>query len=174
VRRVTVYDDGPDVTLLDAQGQWLETYSSYDRVLWTLVENPSPMGLGQLLAEGVDEYDFTQRSADGSVQHVRGTDRLTGTTTVIDGTPMRSMTFDTEVRDGSGALIQHYRGTNHVAADPAGYYGGPSEDLVAQATWDSTPLDLVRPGEPGFLSVAAPASCIPASQAAAQPAEPAR
>lgn len=167
-RTVMPHGHGAYIALTDAEGQWLESVDTFDGVLWRLGENRSPMLIRELLAAGTDSFDFTQTASDGASVRIEGQDSLTGETVTIDGRELRVLEYEYTVTDASGAVTRHVRGTNHLSVEPPAYFGGVEEDLLGQsASWDTTPVDFVAHGEPGFLSAYSPDDCLAGLEAAA-------
>ncbi|OZA09008.1 MAG: hypothetical protein B7Y02_12140, partial [Rhodobacterales bacterium 17-64-5] len=132
--------------------QWLQ---SYDPTLQTLDPDPvDPASFSTLLAEGVDTWDFTLSKTDGTGSRAVGFDRLTGKTAVIDGITLQLTEVDFTEYDRSGAVLQRTRGTEYISADWRLFFAGPSETEIdgERLALDSSPVEFIFPGEPGFLA----------------------
>jgi hypothetical protein len=176
IRHVMPTGEGVVMTLLDADGQLLESFDSFDGVTWRLARADQPTSFQALFADGHHAYDFTVEPDDGSPPlRLRGEDRLTGETATLDGQDVQVTDFSYEVIDETGATLWSASGQQYVTEDPPAVFSG-FETYSDGTSRDMTPTDVVRPGEPGFLSAFAPEACLaslpaPAVEAKPQPAK---
>ncbi|WP_415401117.1 hypothetical protein [Tateyamaria sp. SN3-11] len=146
--------DGPRfVSRIDSETQWVESYNLFPTQRRVLVQpSDDPASLTELLATGIDTYDFLQRAPDRVVRVV-GFDRLTGEEVVIDGEPLLVTAFDARHESTSGPFLE-VTGTEYVSVRHrrfiAGTYSGTHEGEPFEE--DNSPVDFIYPGEPGFFT----------------------
>lgn len=142
------------ISRIDREAQWIESYDLNPTVRQTLDPGPEdPASFSDLLG-GADTFAFNLTRDDGTQSRVRGFDRLTGNTVVIDGITLQETAFEYEERDPDGNLMRRARGNEYISPDWRTFFAGPSE-------WDGgegyvpingSPLQFIFPGEPGFAS----------------------
>lgn len=140
----------------DAEGQWVESIEMNPMVRQTLdagAEDPS--SFSDLLG-GLDTFSFGLSRNDGQSSRVRGFDRLTGKTVVIDGVNLTQTAFEYTETDGSGNFLRRARGNEYIHPDWRVFFAGPSEwdDGSGYAPIDGSPVQFVFPGESGFFTTA--------------------
>lgn len=152
----TDYDqEGPFfLSRIDREAQWIESYDLNPTVRQTLDPNPEdPASFTELLG-GVDTFAFNLTRDDGTRSRVRGFDRLTGNTVVIDGITLQETAYEYEERDPLGKLMRQARGNEYIHPEWRNFFAGPSE-------WDGgegyvpingSPVQFIFPGEPGFAA----------------------
>ncbi len=150
--RVTFTAEGIDyLSKIDAETQWIESYDFFPNRRKTLIlPAEDPASLSELMATGLDSYDFTQNTPDG-VERVVGFDRLTGEEVVIDGEPLLRTEFSARHILPSG---QSYtvRGGQYVSKTHGRFFSGTwIYDGEPDIRDDNTPVDFIYPGEPGFF-----------------------
>mgnify|MGYP003412024995 CR=1 FL=1 len=106
--RVDLDQEGPFFySRIDAEGQWIE---SYDPMRQTLDPSPvDPASYSELIAEGMDTWDFGLTKEDGTGSRASGYDRLTGKTVVLTGG------WDAIV-DRLGSFVLHRKGREDLIA----------------------------------------------------------
>jgi hypothetical protein len=143
-------------TLIDAEARWLYSYSPGSGISATIEPNePDPASFSGLLATGYDSIEFFQSESDGTTHHYTAFDRLTGETTVIDGVTLLRTEYEILERDGEGNFIRRVNGREYVSEEFGRFFGGISqiEDWTGDSyPSDSTPIEFIRPGEPGFAA----------------------
>ena len=152
--RVDMDQEGPFFfSRIDAEGQWIE---SYDPAKQTLDPSPvDPASYSELIAEGMDTWDFSLTKEDGSGSRASGYDRLTGKTVLIDGVSLKQTEVDFTEYDPSGTVLRRSRGNEYVNPDWRLFFAGPGETDLGDGQWlpiDGSPVQFVFPGEDGFLS----------------------
>jgi hypothetical protein len=138
---------------IDREGQWVE---SWDPVRQTLDPSPAdPASFSELIADGVDTWDFSLSKEDGTGSRATGYDRLTGQTVVIDGITLSQTEVEFTEYDSSGTVMRRARGNEFVHPDWRLFFAGPGETELGDGQWlpiDGSPVQFIFPGEPGFLS----------------------
>lgn len=152
--RVDMDQEGPFfLSKIDAEGQWIESYDPMRQVL-----DPSPVdpaSFSELIAEGMDTWDFGLSKEDGTGSRAFGYDRLTGQTVVIDGITLQQTEVDFTEYDRAGTVLRRSRGNEYVNPDWRLFFAGPGETDLGDGQWlpiDGSPVQFVFPGEAGFLS----------------------
>jgi hypothetical protein len=153
--RVDIDQEGPFFySKIDSEAQWLE---SYDPIKQTLDPAPAdPASFSELLASGVDTWDFTLSKADGSGSRATGYDRLTGTSVLIDGVTLSQTEIEFTEYDLNGTVLRQSRGNEYAHPDWRLFFAGPGETDLGDGKWlpiDGSPVDFVFPGEEGFLAL---------------------
>jgi len=153
----TLTENGPvALALVDEEYQWLRTILLFAGVTEPLREpSDAPASLSELLDTGLDSFDFemvTSGAISGQVNRYQGFDRLTGETVTIDGEPLLVTEFAlTEYQDGEQVYAR--KGNQFVTERFGLFLGGVESetDGVETAQTDRSPVQLIEPGEPGFL-----------------------
>jgi hypothetical protein len=143
-------------TLIDREARWLKAYSPMTGVAKVIQPGePDPASFSGLVATGYDSMEFTQLDTDGVTHHYKGYDRLTGETVVIDGQTLKRTEFEVTEWDGEGNFVRRVKGNEYISEEFGRFFGGQSmiEDWTGESyPSDSTPIDFILPGEPGFGS----------------------
>lgn len=142
------------VKQVDDEFQWLTTYYFNPPEARHMEQPaPDPESLTELFATGYDTYDFTVRPDNGaSGRRYVGYDRLTGETE-IDGEPLNSTRFGFTVYDDGGNPVMNREGRQYVSDRHGLFFLGESWDPADPETVsDSSPIEFIYPGEPGFFS----------------------
>ena len=101
------YDaDGPYfLSKIDHDAQWLESYDIYPGTKEVMEPNPrDPASFSDLLALGLDTFDFTLNKDNGEHTTIRGFDRLTGETATIDGVTLKQTEYEYTQTDEKGTV----------------------------------------------------------------------
>lgn len=142
------------ISRIDREAQWIESFDLNPTVRQTLDPNPEdPASFSDLLG-GVDTYAFGLTRDDGTQSRVKGFDRLTGRTVVIDGITLPETAFEYEERDLDGNLLRRAHGNEYINPEWRTFLAGPSEwdGGEGYVPIDGSPLQFIFPGEPGFAS----------------------
>lgn len=138
---------------IDSEAQWVE---SYDPVLQTLAPAPAdPASFSELLATGIDTWDFGLTKEDGTGSRAVGYDRLTGQSVVIDGIALSETEVEYTEYDLAGNVTRRSRGNEYLHPEWRMFFAGPGESDLGDGQWlpgDGSPMQFIFPGEPGFLS----------------------
>ena len=141
------------VSRIDAESQWIESYDLFPTVKQTLDANPEdPASFSDLLG-GIDTFAFNLTKDDGRQSRVRGFDKLTGKTVVIDGVTLQQTEFEFEEQDVDGNLLRRSKGNEYVHPDWRSFFAGPSQWDGGDGQFlpiDGSPVQFVFPGEKGF------------------------
>lgn len=154
--RVDFNQDGPFfVSRVDYETEWVETFDLAAGTHEKLTKPaPAPASFSDLLATGKDTYDFSTVTDDGKVEHVTGTDTLTGVTRVVSGVTLEQTAFDTTAKDADGKLIWQSKGHEWINRNWRLFLAGAGswDDGSGPAPFDNTPVALIQPGAKGFMS----------------------
>jgi hypothetical protein len=137
---------------VDREGQWVESIEMDPRVTQTLDPNPEdPASFSELL-DGVDTFAFNLSRDNGESSRVRGFDRLTGRTVVIDGITLQETEFNFEENFADGSARRASRGNEYVHPEWRLFFAGPTQwnGGEGDVPMDGSPLQFIFPGEPGF------------------------
>lgn len=152
--RVDMDQEGPFFySRINSEAEWVESYDPSRQLL-----DPAPVdpaSFSELLAEGLDTWDFTLSRADGTGSRATGYDRLTGRTMVIDGITLSETEVEFAEYDRAGNLLRQSRGNEFLHPDWRLFFAGPGETDLGDGIWrpiDGSPVEFVFPGETGFLS----------------------
>ena len=143
------------VSRIDAETQWIESYDLFPKVKQTLDPSPEdPASFSDLLG-GIDTFAFNLSKDDGRHTRVRGFDKLTGKSVVIDGITLQQTEFEFEEHDADGNLLRRSKGNEYVNPEWRNFFAGPSQWDGGDGQYvpiDGSPVQFVFPGEPGFAS----------------------
>ncbi len=148
-------ENGPTrLRKVDTEFQWLETYLfNPTRTEQMVVPADDPEALTELFATGYDTYDFIIRDAAGNGLRYVGYDRLTGEETVIDGEVLKNTEYAFDVLTEGGSVLEQREGRQYVSEAHRIFLFGESWDRDApDLVRDSSPVEFIYPGEPGFFS----------------------
>lgn len=142
-----------------ADYQWLDTLYTWDSSSEALLPPAAdPIELTGLIETGVDTYDFTMRRSEPGKRYdirVTGADELTGRTTKVDGYTLDIVRTRLEITDEDGAVEYRSEGFQYFSRELGQFFLGAEtvygED-GAPSDYDSSPVDIILPGEPGFGS----------------------
>ncbi|MFN3936811.1 MAG: hypothetical protein ACK4KW_04455 [Gemmobacter sp.] len=143
------------VSRIDRETQWVESISLTDGLRTVLLPDPvDPASFSGLLVTGTDTFDFRQLRDDGLETRVRGFDTLTGRKVVIDGVTLEETSFEFRETLADGTQIARARGREYISREWRMFLSGPSEwdDGEGWLPMDFSPVEFIRPGEPGFFS----------------------
>ncbi|WP_223426827.1 hypothetical protein [Tateyamaria pelophila] len=146
--------DGPVfLSKIDFETQWLESYDLFPTRQDALRQPADdPASLSELLATGIDTYDFIIAGTQG-VTRVVGFDRLTGDDVVIDGEPLLGTEFSARHESTMGRDLQ-VQGREFVSVKHRRFFPGVTTISQGDDTeeHDRTPIEFIYPGEPGFFT----------------------
>lgn len=139
---------------IDRETQWIESFSMAPTVRQSLDPGPAdPASFSELLADGIDTYDFNQTEA-ATRTRVRGFDTLTGRSVTIDGVELKETEFDFLELSEDGTVLRRATGQQFISPEWRLFFSGIEEwdfgDGPVPA--DGTPREFLFPGEKGFFS----------------------
>ncbi|MFV0492059.1 MAG: hypothetical protein ACK5M4_09585 [Pseudorhodobacter sp.] len=141
---------------VDHEAQWVESISLPPPVRQTLDSGAAdPASFSELLASGLDTFDFALSKETGEHSNVRGFDRLTGKRFVIDGVELQETQFDFTETDLDGNTLRRAQGNEYIHPEWRLFFAGPTQWDGGSGEWlpmDGSPLEFIFPGEPGFQS----------------------
>lgn len=140
---------------INAEAEWVESYDLFPTVKQTLDPGAlDPASFSDLLGKGLDSFIFDLSRDDGTNSSVRGQDRLTGKTFVIDGITLSETEFEYEETDATGTILRQSRGREYIHPEWRMFFAGPSEwwDGTEWLPLDGSPVEFIFPGEPGFAA----------------------
>ncbi len=149
--------NGPNfLSRIDSETQWLESYETTQGTKEVLDPKPrDPASFTELLANGLDTFDFSLSKDNGEHTTVKGFDKLTGATVVIDGVTLKASEFEYTQTDDKGTILRHARGHEYVSEDWRTFFSGHSEWEAEDGSWtpgENAPVKFILPGKPGFAS----------------------
>ncbi|PUB16997.1 hypothetical protein [Yoonia sediminilitoris] len=155
-RRVGITEEGLVYAgEIDRETQWLNSFHARTGHAETLEPNPvERASLSDLIAKGVDDYDFRTLSDQIGTTRYVGQDTLTGRQIVIDGVTLDETTYDITAYDESGNEIWAAKGNEFIHRDWRIFLSGTGVTRVGTESFDSDdgPVEFIFPGESGFLS----------------------
>jgi hypothetical protein len=155
-RRVSLGEDGLNfVGSTDRDAQWLTSFYPFTDHREELESSPAdPASLSELLAKGVDTYDFQTNSDEIGLTRYVGEDRLTGRTVVIDDVVLQQTDYNITAYGPDGTELWSSAGNEFVNAEWRSFIGGTTTVTSPDDSFDKDdrPVQFIFPGEPGFLS----------------------
>jgi hypothetical protein len=152
--RVDMDQEGPFFySRINSEGEWVESLDATRQVL-----DPAPVdraSFSELMASGIDTWDFTLSKDDGTGSRAAGYDRLTGKSVVIDGISLQQTEVEFTEYDRDGTVLRKSRGNEYVNPDWRLFFAGPGETDLGDGQWlpiDGSPVEFIFPGEPGYLA----------------------
>ena len=150
--------NGPTfLSKIDREAQWLESYQIDPPTKETMDANPKDAAsFSELLANGLDTFDFNLTRSDGRHATVKGFDRVTGKSVTIDGVTLKQTEYEytmTDARDGS--VIDHSRGNEFISDDWRTFLSGHVEFEQPDGSWipwENAPVKFFKAGSTGFQS----------------------
>lgn len=138
---------------IDSEAQWIESYEINPPVKQTLDASPAdPASFSELLATGYDSFAFGLTKDNGVTSTVRGFDRLTGETVVIDGVTLKRTEYEMTETADDGTILRQARGREFISEDYRSFFAGLSE-IMSNGEWlplDGTPMSFDFDGDKGF------------------------
>lgn len=155
-RRVSLDEGGMTyVGQIDAETQWINSFHPLSGHRETLESHPiAPASLSDLIANGVNDYDFRTSSEEiGETRYV-GQDTLTGRQITIDGVTLDETTYDITAFDEAGNEVWSSKGIEFINRDWRMFLSGTGTVTTPGGAFERSnrPVEFIFPGEPGFLS----------------------
>jgi len=155
----------------DAQGGWLESYDSASNVYETVIGKPvDPISMDTLLRDGIDTYDFTLSHTEaGQTRNLRvvGADILTEEEQRINNVALKVVTTDLRIFEEDGTINYQTRGTQYISPELRRWFLGTDSvlgDDGSVTNYDSSPVEILFPGEPGFDDITPHYGCAAAPE----------
>lgn len=154
---------GPDglETLVSytASYQWIDTVYTWDQSREEFLPPAAdPIDVAGLIKTGIDTYEFSMRRSEPDRTYeirVTGADELTGATSEIDGYTLDHVHTRLEIADDEGNVEYSSDGIQYFSRALGQFFLGTEtvqfED-GERGEFDTTPVDIIEPGEPGFGS----------------------
>ncbi|SEN31082.1 hypothetical protein SAMN05216227_10118 [Pseudorhodobacter antarcticus] len=140
---------------VDREGQWVESIELNPTVRQTLDAAPEDQASFTDLLGGIDTFAFNLSRDNGENSRVRGFDRLTGQSVVIDGVTLSQTEFEYGETDTAGTPLRRARGTEYIHPEWRLFFAGPTEwdGGEGYVPMDGSPVEFMFPGEPGFAAM---------------------
>lgn len=138
---------------IDSETQWIESFDMNPEVRQSLDPGAEdPASFSGLLSTKRDDFAFGLSKETGEKTRVRGFDRLTGKSFVIDGVTLLQTEFEFTETDLSGNILRQSRGNEFISPEYRMFFSGPSEwnDGTGYVPIDGSPVQFILPGEPKF------------------------
>lgn len=162
-RRVSLDEQGLTyVGQIDAEAQWIASFHVLAGINEALAPDPAdPASLTGLLDTNRDSWDFRTQSAEVGETRYVGQDSLTGRQVTIDGVTLDETAFEMTAFDATGEELWSSSGNEFVSRDWRMFLSGTSTITTTGGTIsnDSTPVEFMFPGDPGFLSASPKHGC---------------
>ncbi len=140
---------------IDDEAQWIESFHARSSHSEQLAPNPvDPASLTELITTMRDSFDFQTVSAEVGVTRYVGEDRLTGQRRVVDGVELHETAFNLKAYNADGTMIWGAEGNEYIHPEWRMFLSGTNVVTTGDDSFerDSTPVEFIFPGEPGFLS----------------------
>ncbi|MGH1369782.1 MAG: hypothetical protein ACRBCL_14305 [Maritimibacter sp.] len=143
----------------DGDYQWMNAYYAWDNAN-EIFKAPAEDRISRrdLMHEGIDTFRFDMhRTAPGEdrVITIVGADQLTDRTTVIDDVALEAVSTQLRILSADGEVEYHARGVQFLSREYELFFLGTEEVFEADGSatvYDSSPVEFINPGEPGFGS----------------------
>lgn len=140
---------------IDHEAQWIGSVHVLSGHTERLAPDPAdPASLSELIATGVDTYDFETLSDEIGTTRYVGQDSLTGRQVTIDGVTLDETAYQITAYDAAGDVVWESQGNEFISRDWRMFLSGTSTVTTPNGTFDANdrPVEFIFPGEPGFLS----------------------
>lgn len=141
---------------IDHETQWISSHHISGGHTEKLESKPAERAsFSDLIATGVDDYDFRTESPEiGKTRYV-GRDTLTGNQVVIDGVTLDETTYDVTAYAADGTQMWQSQGREYISRDWRMFLSGKGTITTPTDSYqvDGTPVQFIKPGEPGFLAI---------------------
>lgn len=142
------------ISKIDKETNWIESYDLNPPTRETMDPNPKdPANFDELVATGLDTFDFNLSKSDGTHSTVKGFDKLTGKTVTIDGVPLKQTEYEYTQTDDKGNVLRHSKGHEYISEKWRTFLSGVSQWEGKDGKWttfDNSPVKFYRPGDTGF------------------------
>ena len=138
---------------IDAEAQWIDSYDIFSDTRDQLIQPATdPASLTELLANGLDTYDFSLNTPKGR-HDVKGYDRIAQRDVIIDGEVLHQTEYAIRITNAQGEVTYASEGSEFVSETHRRFFSGfgtvsePSPPFKFQAK----PVQFIYPGEKGYL-----------------------
>lgn len=141
---------------VDDETQWITSHHIVSGRTEELESKPAERAsFSDLIATGVDDYDFVTLSPDVGATRYVGRDTLTGKQVVIDGVTLDQTTYDVTAYAADGSELWQSQGNEFISREWRMFLSGKGMVTTPTDTYqtDGTPVQFIAPGESGFLSI---------------------
>ena len=138
---------------IDSETQWIESFDLNPEVRQSLDPGAEdPASFTDLTSIGRDDFAFGLTKETGEQTRVRGFDKLTGKSVIIDSVPLKQTEFEFTETDMAGNILRQSRGNEYISPEYRMFFSGPSEwnDGTGYVPIDGSPVQFILPGEPKF------------------------
>ena len=140
---------------IDDEAQWIDSYRPVGNYSTRLAQFPTDAAsFSELIGTGKDTYDFVTLSNEiGDTRYV-GSDELTGRKITIDGVTLEETAYNITAFGADGAFLWSSSGNEYISREWRRFFGGTAITTTPTDEYerDSSPVEFIFPGEPGFLS----------------------
>ena len=155
-RRVTLDEQGMTYAgVTDNETQWISSFHVLSGHTEVLESDPvEPASLSDLIATGVDDYDFRTLSDEIGITRYVGQDTLTGRQITIDDVTLDETTYDITAYDSAGNAVWAAQGREFISRNWRMFLAGTGTVTTPDGSYERSnrPVEFIYPGEPGFLS----------------------
>lgn len=155
-RRVDLDESGITYAgAIDSETQWVESFHVLSNHSEKLEDSPADRAsFTDLLANGVDSYDFNTLSPELGTTRYVGEDVLTGETVQIDGVTLERTEYNITAYAEDGSEIWRSDGREYILRDRRLFLSGLSTTTADGQSWESddSPMEFAFPGDSGFLA----------------------
>lgn len=140
---------------VDDETQWITSFHAISGHTEALDANPAdPASLTELIANGIDTFDFTTTSPEVGTTRYVGQDTLTGRIITIDDVALDETQYDIIAYDDDGSVMWSATGNEFISREWRFFLSGTSTITTPTDSFDTDgrPVEFIFPGEPGFLS----------------------
>lgn len=162
-RRVSLDETGLTyVGEIVGETQWISSFHVNSGHRERLEAAPAePASLSDLIATGVDDYDFRTLSDEIGTTRYVGQDTLTGRQITIDGVTLDETSYDITAFDADGNEIWSAQGNEFINRNWRMFLSGTGTVTTPNGSFEraNRPVEFIYPGEPGFLSASPKHGC---------------
>ncbi|MCB5409517.1 hypothetical protein [Pseudogemmobacter faecipullorum] len=138
---------------INAETEWVESFEmNPPQRQWLDAGRADPASFSELLATGLDTFEFTLSRDSGIGSRVTGFDRLTGNSITVDGFLLEETEYEALEEHESGE-VRGNRGHEYISRELRLFFSGAGQMDLGDGEWlpySGAPLDILKPGEKGF------------------------
>lgn len=142
------------ISRIDYEAQWVESHESNGSVDLLEPGAADPASFSELLSTGQDSYDFATMKNTGERENVRGYDKLTGESVVIDGVTLKRTKYEVRATRDDGSLVYAAKGNEYIHPEWRIFISGAGTVDLGDGPLpqDFSPVEFAFPGDPGFMT----------------------